>query len=209
MPGPSGTGKELTASVLAGELGLPLFQVRLDGLKTNFMGKAAAKLRQVFDATSQTRGVYLFDEFDGIGWRRGLANDVGENCRVLNSILLMNEQDRSHSLVIAATNHPNLLDGALFRHFDDVPQYELPDQSQISKLLKNRLSGNARTHVRWNCLADIGTGLSFAEVARAANEVLKDALIRGCDRIGETEIRIMLEERKSIAEKLRTEEVFR
>ena len=138
LVGPPGTGKTLTASVLAGELGLPLLQVRLDGLITKFMGETAAKLRQVFDATGRTRGVYFFDEFDAIGSQRGLANDVGEIRRVLNSFLQMIEQDHSHSLVIAATNHPDLLDPALFRRFDDVLHYDLPDQSQIAKLLKAR-----------------------------------------------------------------------
>ncbi len=98
LVGPPGTGKTMTASVLAGELGLPLFQVRLDGLITKFMGETAAKLRQVFDATARTRGVYFFDEFDAIGSQRGLANDVGEIRRVLNSFLQMIEQDRSYSL---------------------------------------------------------------------------------------------------------------
>ena len=106
------------------------------------MGETAAKLRQVFDATGRTRGVYFFDEFDAIGSQRGLANDVGEIRRVLNSFLQMIEQDHSHSLVIAATNHPDLLDPALFRRFDDVLHYDLPDQSQIAKLLKARLSGS-------------------------------------------------------------------
>ena len=67
LAGPPGTGKTMTASVLAGELGQPLFEVRLDGLITRFMGETAAKLRQIFDATSSTRGLYFFDEFDAIG----------------------------------------------------------------------------------------------------------------------------------------------
>lgn len=96
----------MTASVLAGELGLPLFQVRLDGLITKFMGETAAKLRQIFESTHQVRGVYFFDEFDAIGSQRGLANDVGEIRRILNSFLQMIEQDDSHSLIIGATNHP-------------------------------------------------------------------------------------------------------
>lgn len=79
LVGPPGTGKTLTASVLAGELGLPLFQVRLDGLITKYMGETAAKLRQVFDATDRTRGVYFFDEFDAIGSQRRLENDVGRS----------------------------------------------------------------------------------------------------------------------------------
>ena len=126
LTGPPGTGKTLTGFVLAGELGLPLLQVRLDGLITKFMGETAAKLRQIFDATRKTRGIYFFDEFDAIGSQRGLTNDVGEIRRILNSFLQMLEQDRSHSLVVAATNHPGILDPALFRRFDDILHYDLP-----------------------------------------------------------------------------------
>src|SRR5690606_8532131 len=71
LVGPPGTGKTLTASVLAGELGVPLFLIRLDVLITKFMGETAARLRQVFDAIGSTRGVYFFDEFDAIGSQRG------------------------------------------------------------------------------------------------------------------------------------------
>ena len=200
--GPPGTGKTMTASVLAGELGLPLLQVRLDGLITKFMGETAAKLRQVFDATGRTRGIYFFDEFDAIGSQRGLANDVGEIRRVLNSFLQMIEQDRSHSLVIAATNHPNILDPALFRRFDDVLYYDLPDRSQIAKLLKARLSSCTAKETRWAGLAEAADRLSYAEVTRAADEVLKDALIhqRDCNREGD--ILTMLEERQTIADRL-------
>ena len=203
LVGPPGTGKTLTASVLAGELGLPLLQVRLDGLITKFMGETAAKLRQVFDATGRTRGVYFFDEFDAIGSQRGLANDVGEIRRVLNSFLQMIEQDRSHSLVIAATNHPDLLDPALFRRFDDVLHYELPDCSQVAKLLKARLSGCTVSRVRWTRLAEAAAGLNYAEVTRAANEVLKDALIHQRARVREADILVMLDERKTIADRLK------
>ena len=200
--GPPGTGKTMTASVLAGELGLPLLQVRLDGLITKFMGETAAKLRQIFDATGKTRGVYFFDEFDAIGSQRGILNDVGEIRRVLNSFLQMIEQDRSHSLVVAATNHPDLLDPALFRRFDDVLHYELPDRSQIAELLKTRLSGCTLGQIQWTKLADLAAGLNCAEVIRAANEALKDALIYERARVVEADIRRMLDERKSIAERL-------
>lgn len=202
LVGPSGTGKTMTASVLAGELGLPLFQVRLDGLITKFMGETAAKLRQVFDATNQARGVYFFDEFDAIGSQRGLTNDVGEIRRVLNSFLQMIEQDRSHSLVMAATNHPNLLDPALFRRFDDVLHYDLPGRAQIAKLLKTRLSGSVQKQIRWTCLAATAAELNYAEVVRVANEALKNALIHKRKYIGESDIQAMIKERKSIADRL-------
>ncbi len=200
--GPPGTGKTLTASVLAGELGLPLLQVRLDGLITRFMGETAAKLRQIFNATDKTRGVYFFDEFDAIGSERAIANDVGEIRRVLNSFLQMIEQDRSHSMVMAATNHPGILDQALFRRFDDILHFELPDESQIAKLLKMRLAGPAQRSIRWSDLANRGVGLSYAEVARAADDVIKDALVSRRAPIGEQEIRAMLEELKETRDRL-------
>lgn len=199
--GPPGTGKTLTASVLAGELGLPLLQVRLDGLITRFMGETAAKLRQIFDATDQTRGVYFFDEFDAIG-SDAIANDVGEIRRVLNSFLQMIEQDRSHSLVMAATNHPGILDRALFRRFDDILHFELPDESQIAELLKMRLAGTAQRSVAWSDLANRAIGLSYAEVARAADDVIKDALVSRRARVRQEEIGAMLEELKSTSQRL-------
>ena len=202
LVGPPGTGKTLTASVLSGELGFPLFSVRLDGLITKFMGETASKLRQVFDATSRTRGIYFFDEFDAIGSLRGLANDVGEIRRVLNSFLLMIEQDRSHSLVVAATNHPKILDPALFRRFDDVLLYDPPDQAQIADLLQTLLADTAAKRIRWKILAEAAEGLNYNEITRAANEALKHALIDRRAKIHEADIRAMLDERIAIADRL-------
>jgi SpoVK/Ycf46/Vps4 family AAA+-type ATPase len=202
LVGPPGTGKTLTASVLAGELGIPLFQVRLDGLITKYMGETAAKLRQIFEATGQTRGVYCFDEFDAIGSQRVLTNDVGEIRRVLNSFLQMIEQDRSHSLIIAATNHAKILDHALFRRFDDVLHYELPAEKQSATLLRARLSRSSAKGVSWKRLAKSAAGLSYAELARAAEEALKEALIHDREIVTEMDIRSTVIERQTIAGRL-------
>ena len=200
LVGPSGTGKTMTASVLAGELGLALLQVRLDALITKYMGETAARLRQIFDSTSRTRGVYFFDEFDAIGSQRGLANDVGEIRRVLNSFLQMIEQERSHSMVVAATNHSDILDPALFRRFDDVIYYELPDEAQIAKLLQARLARTAVKRLAWRRLAAAAVGLSHADITRAADEALKDALLNTpTGRVCEAKINAMLDERRTIA----------
>ncbi len=202
LVGPPGTGKTLTASALAGELGVPLFVVRLDALITKFMGETAAKLRQVFDAITEVRGVYFFDEFDAIGSQRGQANDVGEIRRVLNSFLQMLEQDQSHSLIIAATNHPEILDYALFRRFDDMIQYGLPEAEQIIAVLKNRLATFKPKRLSWSKLADRAAGLSYADVARAADDTLKDAIIHDRASITDADIFKMLEERKLISKKI-------
>ena len=113
----------------------------------------------------------------------------------------MIEQDRSHSLVVAATNHPVILDSALCRRFDDILHYDLPDKSQVVSLLKARLSGSVAKGTRWQNLADLATGLSYTEITRASNEALKDALIHERPRVREVDIRTMLEERKSVAER--------
>ena len=199
LVGPPGTGKTMTASVLAGELGLPLFQVRLDGLLTKFMGETAAKLRQIFDATQNARGVYFFDEFDAIGSHRGTTNDVGEVRRVLNSFLMMIEQDASHSLIVGATNHPDILDDALYRRFDDLLYYELPKEQDVNAILRTRLAKVAKKGTSWKRLARQAVGLSYAEVVRATNEVLKTALISKTDQIHEHDIKLEIEARRQLA----------
>ncbi len=198
LVGPPGTGKTLTASVLAGELGLPLFVVRLDSLMTKYMGETAAKLRLIFDAIEQTRGVYLFDEFDSIGSRRGLSNDVGEMRRVLNSFLQMVEQDNSDSLLIAATNHPELLDRALFRRFDDVIEYHLPNKKEIIAALKAKLAAYKIARIPWSKVADQATGLSFGDLTRACEDAIKDVIIHDRDKVTQADLIRAIEERKDL-----------
>jgi SpoVK/Ycf46/Vps4 family AAA+-type ATPase len=179
LVGKPGTGKTLTASALATELGLPLFVVRLDALITKFMGETASKLRLIFEALGQTRGVYLFDEFDSIGSARGMLNDVGEIRRIVNSFLQMVEQDDSDSLIIAATNHPKILDRALFRRFDDVIEYTLPTAGQIVHAMKSKLASFHAQDIQWSKAATAAKGLSFADISRACEDAIKDAIIHG------------------------------
>lgn len=197
LVGKPGTGKTLTASALAGELGLPLFVVRLDGLITKFMGETSAKLRLIFDALNQTRGVYLFDEFDSIGSERGLGNDVGEIRRVVNSFLQMVEHDESDSLVIAATNHIGLLDRALFRRFDDVVEFGLPNEEQIKLLLRTKLSGFKPHKIRWATVAKSALGLSYADIVRATEDAIKSSLVEDRETITHADVMAGVRERKA------------
>ena len=177
LVGPPGCGKTMTASALAGELKLPLFSVQLHGLITKFMGETAAKLHLIFEAAVETRGVYLFDEFDAIGRDRGASNDVGEIRRVLNSFLQFLEQDDSDSVVLAATNYVEMLDEALFRRFDDVVRYERPDDSQVEALIRNRLHAFLGDRIGWKSLHKAAAGLSHAEIARACNDAAKECVL--------------------------------
>ncbi len=175
--GPPGTGKTMSAAVLASALNLPLFTVRLDGLITRYLGESIAKLRLIFDALAQTRAVYLFDEFDSIGTHRGFANDVGEIKRVLNSFLMFIEQDNSNSLIIAATNHPQSLDYALFRRFDELVEFALPQPELITATLKQRLAASDCIKVDFAQLAEAAQGLSYAEITQACDEAMKEAFL--------------------------------
>ncbi len=176
LSGPPGTGKTMTASVIAHELGLPLFTVLIDKLVTNFMGETSAKLRQIFDLIQERVGVYLFDEFDAIGGERSRENDVGEMRRVLNSFLQFIERDNSESLVIAITNNKRLLDAALFRRFDDVITYELPTEEEKLALLQHRLGPYAKGLNLKKLLPNIN-GLSHAEISLACLDAIKTTVL--------------------------------
>jgi len=177
LVGPPGSGKTMTAAALAGEMSLPLFTIQLDGVITKFMGETAAKLRLVFDAIRTTRGVYLFDEFDAIGGRRTASNDVGEIRRVLNSFLLFLEQERSDSLVIAATNHPELLDRALFRRFDDVVEYGAPAGTAIERTVRAKLGAFDISRLDWKRIRTAARALSYADIAKACEDALKETVL--------------------------------
>lgn len=184
LVGPPGSGKTMTASAIAGEAELPLLFVQLHSLITKFMGETAAKLHLIFDAMAQTRGVYLFDEFDAIGFTRTAHNDVGEIRRVLNSFLQFLERDDSDSIVIAATNFVGMLDDALFRRFDDVIRYTLPDSPMVKALVQNRLSSFAIDELDWPGVSKAARGLSHAEITRACDDAAKEAILADQTAIG-------------------------
>ena len=194
--GPPGSGKTMTALALAGELQWPLFTILLDGLITKFMGETAAKLRLVFDAIAKARGVYLFDEFDAIGGRRDTGRDVGEIRRVLNSFLQFLEQDESQSLIIAATNHPDLLDSALYRRFDDTITYALPTDEFAERLIRSKFGGLTVSKVDWPAAAQAARGLSYAEITRACEDAAKDAILSGAGEVTSNMLLHAIEERR-------------
>jgi SpoVK/Ycf46/Vps4 family AAA+-type ATPase len=197
LEGPPGTGKTMTASVLAHELSLPLLTVRLDSLLSKFLGETAAKLRLVFDAVRDQRAVYLFDEFDALGADRG-GNDVGEARRILNSFLVFLDQAGAESIVVAATNHSSILDRALFRRFDMVIHYGMPEPEEAREVLRARL-GPMGKDLPLGRVANSKrvVGLSHAELVKVAETAAKQALIRGEDRVGAAGLGAALENRRA------------
>ena len=198
LQGPPGCGKTMTAQAIAGELGIPVFIVRLDGLISKFMGESIAKLRLIFDAMPDHRGVYLFDEFDSIGSHRNQGQDVGEIKRVLNSFLINIEKDQSNSVIIAATNMPEVLDQALFRRFDDIITYPLPSKAEVSDTIKKNLSGfKFNERVNYQILAKEAEGLNYSDIVRACEETIKEMILDGNDKLKKSELITALKKRKS------------
>ena len=181
LEGAPGTGKTMTASIIASELGLPLFTVQVDKLVNKFMGETSVRLRQIFDSMVSDVGVYLFDEFDAIGADRSMDNEVGEMRRILNSFLQFIESDASDSIIIAATNNQKMLDKALFRRFDDVIHYELPDDYQISRLFEYKLDGYIQQNVCSHEVIEAARGLSHAELSLVADDAVKESILYGND----------------------------
>lgn len=181
LEGPSGTGKTMTASVIACELNLSLFTIQMDRLISKFMGETSAKLRQLFETIEQSPGVYLFDEFDAIGVDRTYDNEVGEMRRVLNSFLQMIEADTSESIIIAATNNNQMLDHALYRRFDDVLHYSLPDKKELVRLFAIKLGGYFGTISIDDDTLQRAEGLSQAEITRICGDLIKTAILEEKD----------------------------
>ena len=194
--GAPGCGKTLAAAVLAGEMGLPLMTVRFDALFSRFLGATAIQLRAIFAEMPRRPGVYLFDEFDAVAKARGDSQDVGEMNRVVTAFLQLVDADMSGSILVAATNHTELLDRAVFRRFDVIVPFDKPTRDQISDLLKLRLSTLGLSAEAANRLAANAEGWSFADVARACDDSVRTMALDDREKISERDVILALEELK-------------
>lgn len=173
--GASGTGKTMTASALAKEFNLPFFVVRTEKVVTKFMGETGQKLGRIFDFINEVPAVYLFDEFDAIGSQRGMDNEVGEQRRILNTFLQLLERDDSESFIIAATNSIESIDKAMFRRFDDVIEYKLPDREQRLALLREYLY--TAKDLDFSSAEPLFDGMSHAEIKMVCSDIFKESLL--------------------------------
>lgn len=173
--GASGTGKTMTAGVLAKEFHLPFFVVRTEKVITKFMGETGQKLARIFDFMNDVPAVYLFDEFDAIGSQRGMDNEVGEQRRILNTFLQLLERDESGSFIIAATNNIEAIDKALFRRFDDVIEYGYPDREQRIMLLKRYLY--TAKNLDFSMAEPLFEGMNHAEIKMVCSDIFKESLL--------------------------------
>jgi hypothetical protein len=170
LVGPPGNGKTTLAEAIAFELALPLYTVRYEGVIASYLGETAARVSRLFDFTRTRNCVLFFDEFDAIAKERGDPHDTGEVKRVVSSLLLQVDSLPSHVIVVAATNHAELLDSAVWRRFQIRAVLKPPTLRQRREVLE-RLTGFLGGGVSTTEIARKLVGASFAEIVEFISDV--------------------------------------
>ncbi|MBN2092965.1 ATP-binding protein, partial [candidate division KSB1 bacterium] len=201
--GKPGTGKTYTARIVSSLLNLPLVYIRFDSIISSYLGETASNLRKVFDYIEQGTWIVLFDEFDIIGKNRDDVHEHGEIKRVVNNFLQMLDNFNGTSILFAATNHQYLLDPAIWRRFDDVLFYELPDFNTRQKLFERFLKPLKREqNIGLKTIIEKAEGFSPADIKMIAEEAMKLSIIESRDKLSENDL-IKAADRFLIREKLR------
>lgn len=180
LTGPPGVGKTITARSMAQRLRVPLFRADLSALMSSYLGKTGQNLVEALTHARALPSVMLLDEFDAIAKRRDDPTDVGELKRIVNVLLLELEAWPSSSLLVAATNHPELLDRAIWRRFEKVINIGLPDDNVRRILLERQLArfnGSVSKEAVDACVLATA-GLSCSDVLSLANACVKGRFFR-------------------------------
>ena len=162
--GPPGCGKSRVARHVARELGLDIFIVRLDGVVSSFLGNTAKNIRAVFEFASRTPGILFLDEFDAIAKLRGDEQEHGELKRVVNSFIQNLDGLGSQSIVLAATNHEELLDRAIWRRFSYRMELTLPSSDERFQLWVESLKPLEFSSRDLGLLSDLSDGFSGSDI---------------------------------------------
>ncbi|OPX83572.1 MAG: Proteasome-activating nucleotidase [Methanosaeta sp. PtaB.Bin005] len=190
--GPPGCGKTLTAQVLSGILGYPMIYIRFDGVISSYLGETAGNLRKIFDFIKDGRWIIFFDEFDVIGKQRDDPFEHGEMKRVVNNFLQMIDNYSGESIIICATNHQHLLDPALWRRFDDIILFDIPNKENRIKLIKRNLRSVRTISLDYILLADNMKGMSPADIEMICLNAIKRNILDGKGIISMDDIHVQL-----------------
>lgn len=175
-----GCGKTTAASYIAAELGLPLVTARLDTLISSLLGATAKNIHKIFEYAKRQPCVLFLDEFDAIAKARDDQHELGELKRVVNSLLQNIDDYCSEGILIAATNHQELLDNAIWRRFQSVIEMPRPGISEI-KLMMDALPGFLKVDQikenQWKKIYQAMVGLSYSDIKKINNNISKKAVL--------------------------------
>ena len=175
--GPPGVGKTLSARWIAEQLELPLLILDLSAVMSSFLGRTGNNVRHVLDYAKATPCVLLLDEFDAIAKRRDDGTEVGELKRLVTVLLQEIDDWPSTGLLLAATNHSELLDPAAWRRFERVVTFTLPEHDGITAALRLFLDGETFDESWLESLAVALRGSSYSEIERTVLQGRRAAAI--------------------------------
>jgi Cdc6-like AAA superfamily ATPase len=179
LVGPPGVGKTLSARWIASALGKPLWALDLTAVMSSFLGKTGNNLRAAMDHAKKHAAVLLLDEIDAIAKRRSDESDIGELKRLVTVMLQEVDQWPDSGLLLAATNHPELVDPALWRRFDLVLKFDQPDSAAIGEAIRRFLGDDRKVLEPWvDVLAAGLQGLSLSDVERSINTLRRANALR-------------------------------
>jgi AAA+ superfamily predicted ATPase len=182
LVGAPGNGKTSLAEAVAGELGIPILRVKYDAVIGSYLGETAARLGRVFDHARTRQCVLFFDEFDAVGKERGDEHETGEIKRVVNSLLMRIDSLPAYVVVVAASNHPELLDRAVWRRFQvraELPAPATADVIEWVRLFESRTG--MHLGLTNKALLTALRGASFAELEEFCRDVQRRVILAAAD----------------------------
>jgi len=185
LDGPPGTGKTLLARKIASDLKLPLYTVRCDTLVSSLLGQTSKNLRKAFDFATQRPCVLFLDEFDALAGARGNERDIGELQRVVIALIQNIDSLPNDAIVVAATNHNQLLDPAIWRRFSFRIPMPLPDEISRKKMWQHFIGELAPKNLKWDRLVYLSRGISGAVIEQVSLDTKRRCVIDGNSRISE------------------------